>query len=64
MKGVSQGGQWRGAWKRPEQGGFAIVLSGKLGVECYLWGLTHDYEEGNRRNVEGGRATGPTAVSL
>ena len=44
--------------------GVAIVLSGKLGVECYLWGFTHDYEEGNRGNVEGGRATGPTAVSL
>ena len=64
VKGVRQGGQWCGTQKRPEQGGFAIMMSGELGVKCYLWSFTHNYKKGDRRDVEGGRATGPTAVSL
>ena len=64
VKGVRQGRQWCGAQKRPEQGGFAIMMGGKFGVKCYLWSLTHNYKKGDRRDVEGGGATSPTAVSL
>jgi hypothetical protein len=40
------------------------MMGGKFGVKCYLWSLTHNYKKGDRRDVEGGGATGPTAVSL